>query len=94
MRYYNLSNEQTEFLNEYNPKDMGFTSLKEMEKIKSVLGIGTTVKESELTPLRNSVVRFYSDKMESVENDVKQVMYYMDSMQSVTAVIDTMIYHY
>ena len=65
-----------------------------MEKIKSVTGIGTTVKESELTPLRNSVVRFYSDKMESVENDVKQVMYYMDSMQSVTAVIDTMIYHY
>ena len=94
MRYYNLSNEQTEFLNEYRPKDMGFTSLKEMEKIKSVLGIGTTVKESELTPLRNSVVRFYSAKMESVENDVKQVMSYMDSMQSVTAVIDTMIYHY
>ena len=94
MRYYKLTNEQTKFLNEYRPKDMGFTSLKEMEKIKSVLGIGTTVKESELTPLRNSVVRFYSDKMESVENDVKQVMYYMDSMQSVTAVIDTMIYHY
>ena len=29
-----------------------------------------------------------------VENDVKQVMSYMDSLQSVTAVIDTMIYHY
>ena len=94
MRYYNLSNEQTEFLNEYDPQEDGITSFKEMEKSKSVLGIGTTVKESELTPLRNSVVRFYSDKMESVENDVKQVMYYMDSMQSVTAVIDTMIYHY
>ena len=94
MRYYNLSNEQTEFLNEYHPKDMGCTSLKEMEKIKSVLGIGTTVKESELTPLRNSVVRFYSDKTQSVENDVKQVMYYMDSMHSVTAVIYSMIYHY
>ena len=73
---------------------MGFTSLKEMEKIKSILGIETTVKESELQPLRNSVVKFYSAKMESVENDVKQVMSYMDSMQSVTAVIDTMIYHY
>ena len=94
MHYYNLSDEQTKFLNEYRPKDMGFTSLKEMEKIKSVLGIGTTVKESELTPLRNSVVRFYSDKMEPGENDVKQLMYYMDSMQSVTAVIDTMIYRY
>lgn len=94
MRYYNLSNEQTEFLNEYRPQEDGITSFKEMEKIKSVLGIGTTVKESELTPLRNSVVRFYSDKMESVENDVKQVMRYMDSMQSVTTVIDTMIYHY
>ena len=94
MRYYNLSNEQTEFLNEYHPQEDDITSFKEMEKIKSVLGIGTTVKESELTPLRNSVVRFYSDKMESVENDVKQIMYYMDSMQSVTAVIDTMIYHY
>ena len=94
MKYYKLTNEQTKFLNEYRPKDMGFTSLKEMEKIKSILGIGTTVKESELQPLRNSVVKFYSSKMESVENDVKQVMSYMDSMQSVTAVIDTMIYHY
>ena len=94
MRYYKLTNEQTKFLNEYRPKDMGFTSLKEMEKIKSILGIDTTVKESELQPLRNSVVKFYSAKMESVENDVKQVMSYMDSMQSVTAVIDAMIYHY
>ena len=94
MRYYKLTNEQTKFLNEYRPKDMGFTSLKEMEKIKSILGIETTVKESELQPLRNSVVKFYSSKMESVENDVKQVMTYMDSMQSVTAVIDAMIYHY
>ena len=94
MRYFNLSNEQTEFLNEYRPQEDGITSFKEMEKIKSVLGIGTTVKKSELTPLRNSVVRFYSAKMESVENDIKQVMSYMDSMQSVTVVIDTMIYHY
>ena len=94
MHYYNLSDEQTKFLNEYRPKDMGFTSLKEMEKIKSILGIETTVKESQLQPLRNSVVKFYSSKMESVENDVKQVMSYMGSMQSVTAVIDTMIYHY
>ena len=94
MRYYKLTNEQTKFLNEYRPKDMGFTSLKEMEKIKSILGIDTTVKESELQPLRNSVVKFYSSKMESVENDVKKVMTYMDSMQSVTADIDTMIYHY
>ena len=94
MRYYNLSDEQTKFLNEYHPKEMGFTSLKEMEKIKSILGIGTTAKESELQPLRNSVVKFYSAKMESVENDVKQVMTYMDSLQSVTAVIDAMIYHY
>ena len=94
MHYYNLSDEQTKFLNEYRPKDMGFTSLKEMEKIKSILGIETTVKESELQPLRNSVVKFYSSKMESVENDVKQVISYMDSMQSVTAVIDDMIYHY
>ena len=94
MRYCKLTNEQTKFLNEYRPQDMGFTSLKEMEKIKSILGIGTTVKESELQPLRNSVVKFYSSKMETVENDVKQVMSYMDSLQSVTAVIDTMIYQY
>lgn len=94
MHYYNLSDEQTKFLNEYHPKEMGFTSLKEMEKIKSILGIDTDVKESELQPLRNSVVKFYSAKMESVENDVKQVMSYMDSLQSVTAVIDTMIYQY
>ena len=94
MRYYKLTNEQTKFLNEYRPKDMGFTSFKEIKEIKSRLGIATVVKESELQPLRNSVVKFYSTKMESVENDVKQVMSYMDSLQSVTAVIDTMIYHY
>ena len=94
MRYCKLTNKQTKFLNEFRPQDMGFTSLKEMEKIKSILGIDTTVKESELQPLRNSVVKFYSAKMESVENDVKQVMSYMDSLQSVTAVIDTMIYQY
>ena len=94
MRYYKLTTEQTEFLNEYRPQDMGFTSFKEIKEIKSRLGIATVVKESELQPLRNSVVKFYSAKMESVENDVKQVMSYMDSMQSVTAVIDAMIYHY
>ena len=94
MRYYKLSNEQTKFLNEYHPQKQGITSLKEMDEIKYILGIDTTVKESELQPLRNSVVKFYSAKMESVENDVKQVMTYMDSMQSVTAVIDAMIYHY
>ena len=94
MRYYKLSNEQTKFLNEYHPQKNRITSSKEMDEIKSILGIETTVKESELQPLRNSVVKFYSAKMESVENDVKQVMSYMDSMQSVTAVIDTMIYHY
>ena len=94
MRYYKLTNEQTKFLNEYRPKDMGFTSFKEIKEIKSKLGIATVVKESELQPLRNSVVKFYSSKMESVENNVKQVMSYMDSLQSVTAVIDTMIYQY
>ena len=94
MRYYKLTDEQTKFLNEYHPKEMGFTSFKEIKEIKSKLGISTVVKESELQPLRNSVVKFYSAKMESVENDVKRVMSYMDSLQSVTAVIDTMIYQY
>ena len=94
MRYYKLTDEQIKFLNEYHPQEDGFTSFKEMDEIKSILGIGTTLKDSELQPLRNSVVRFYSDKMDSVENDGKQIMSYTDSMQSVTAVIDTMIYHY
>ena len=94
MRYYKLSDEQTKFLNEYHPQKNRITSSKEMDEIKSILGIGTTLKDSELQSLRNSVVRFYSAKMDSVENDVKRIMYFMDSMQSVTAVIDTMIYHY
>ena len=94
MKYYKLSDEQTKFLNEYHPQKNRITSLKEMDEIKSILGIGTTLKESELQPLRNSVVQFYSDKMDSVENDCKQIMYFIDSMQSVTAVIDTKIYHY
>ena len=94
MRYFKLSNEQTKFLNEYHPQKQRITSSKEMDEIKSILGIGTTLKDSELLPLRNSVVQFYSAKMDSVENDVKQIMHFIDSMQSVTAVIDTTIYHY
>ena len=94
MRYYKLSDEQTKFLNEYHPQKNRITSSKEIDEIKSVLGIGTTLKVSELQSIRNSVVLFYSDKMDSVENDGKKIMYFIDSMQSVTAVIDTMIYHY
>lgn len=94
MRNYKLSNEQTKFLNEYHPQKNRITSTKEIDEIKSVLGIGTTLKVSELQSIRNSVVQFYSDKIESVENDGKQIMYFIDSMQSVTAVIDTMIYHH
>ena len=94
MEFYKLSDAQTNFLNEYHPQERGFTSFKEIKEIKSRLGIGTTVKESDLQHLRNAVVRFYSEKIESVGNDVSQVMTYIDSMQSVTAVIDTMLYHY
>ena len=94
MKYYKLSDEQTKFLNEYHPQKNRITSSKEIDEIKSVLGIGTTLKVSELQSIRNSVVLFYSDKMDSVENDGKKIMYFIDSMQSVTAVIDTTIYHY
>ena len=94
MEFYELSNDQTKFLNEYRPQKRGFTSFNEIKEIKSRLGIGTSVKETDLQHLRNAVVRFYSEKIESVGNDVNQVMAYIDSMQSVTAVIDTMIYHY
>ena len=94
MEFYNLSNEQTKFLNEYRPQKMGFTSFNEIKEIKSRFEIGNTVKETDLQHLRNAVVQFYSEKIESVGNDVNQIMPYIDSMQSVTAVIDTMIYHY
>ena len=94
MEFYKLSDDQTKFLNEYRPQKRGFTSLKEIKEVKSRLGIGTTIKESDLQYIRNSVVNFYSEKIESVGNDVNQIMPYMDSMQSVTAVIDAMIYHY
>ena len=94
MEFYKLSDDQTKFLNEYRPQKRGFTSLKEIKEIKSRLGIGTVVKESNLQHLPNSVVKFYSEKIESVGNDVNQIMPYMESMQSVTGAIDTMIYHY
>ena len=94
MEFYKLSDDQTNFLNEYRTQKRGFTSLKKIKEIKTRLGIGTTVKESDLQYIRNSVVKFYSEKIESVGNDVNQIMPYMDSMQSVTSVIDAMIYHY
>ena len=80
MEFYKLSDDQTKFLNEYRPQKRGFTSLKEIKEVKSRLEIGTTIKESDLQYIRNSVVNFYSEKIESVGNDVKQVMSYIDSM--------------
>ena len=50
--------------------------------------------ERRIDDARQRIANLTSRKMESVENDVKQVMSYMDSLQSVTAVIDTMIYQY
>ena len=80
MEFYKLSDDQTKFLNEYRPQKRGFTSLKEIKEVKSRLEIGTTIKESDLQYIRNSVVNFYSEKIESVGNDVKQVMSYIDAM--------------
>lgn len=82
-----LTDKQKQFLINYLPEDSMFTSQKEIEIITHHLG---TNKE-----IRNDVVKFYRNLMES-ENILTQKGYYrtakydnyMIAMQSVVAAID------
>lgn len=80
-----------EFLKNYTPAIFGFTSNKEMELIENELNLNNKNAE-ELISVRNEVVQYYSNEMEH-ESPLSARQYnLMESMQSITAVIDNIYY--
>lgn len=91
--YATMSEAQERFLGEYETKSRIFTSVEEMEKVKDVLGLKGMTGE-QLSAMRNSVVRFYMNvtrKLRS-ENKMEEFFKKHNSMQSVSSVIDHVLY--
>lgn len=87
-----------DFLKEYRPENDGYTTIEEMHKVEA-----NCIKECNLNDIkskegykglkevRDQVVGFYSGCMDNAET--REIEFgYMDAMQSVTAVIDNLIY--
>lgn len=81
-----LTPEMRLFLKEYSPKEKHFTSLEEIRLVEDKLNISNY--RDNLRALRNSVVQFYDELIDENPNDKSMLYDYMESMMSVTAVID------
>lgn len=90
MRHYELAEMLTSdmriFLRGYSPKEKHFTSLEEIRLVEDKLNIKSY--RDRLRVLRNAVVQFYNDLIDEHPTDKSMVYDYMESMMSVTAVID------
>ena len=87
-----LNPDMITFLKEYSPEEKHITSLKEIRLIEDKLNIDNY--RNNLRALRNSVVQFY-DKLIDEDPNNRDMMYaYMESMMSVTAVIDNYAYKF
>lgn len=90
MRHYELDEMLTSdmriFLRGYSPKEKHFTSVEEIRLIEDKLNIKSY--RDRLRVLRNAVVQFYNDLIDEHPNDKSMMYDYMESMMSVTAVID------
>ena len=80
------------FLKEYSPEEKHITSLKEIRLIEDKLNIAKY--SNNLRALRNSVVQFYDERINEDPNNRNMVYAYMESMMSVTAVIDNYAYKF
>lgn len=96
MRHYELAEMLTSdmriFLRGYSPKEKHFTSVEEIRLIEDKLNIESF--RDRLRVLRNAVIQFYNDLMDENPNDKSMVYDYMESMMSVTAVIDNYAYKF
>jgi hypothetical protein len=81
-----LAHNQQNFLKNYAPKDRFMTTSHESEKIIGELSLNSLSVLS-LRAVRNAVVDYYSTLMK-----IDREMEYMPSLQSVTAVIDNLIW--
>ena len=80
------------FLKEYSPEEKHITSLKEIRLIEDKLNIAKY--SNNLRALRNSVVQFYNELINEDPTNRNMVYAYMESMMSVTAVIDNYAYKF
>ena len=87
-----LNSDMINFLKEYSPEEKHITSLKEIRLIEDKLNIDNYRKN--LRALRNSVVQFYDELIDKDPNNRDMMYAYMESMMSVTAVIDNYAYKF
>ena len=89
-----------QFLKDYSPKIKFYTSVEEIERIETTLGIKDKTID-ELEELRNIVVSYYTELLDNeiIYNEngefsirTKKYFVYLESLKSVTAVIDNNIY--
>ena len=87
-----LNSDMINFLKEYSPEEKHITSLKEIRLIEDKLNIDNY--RNNLIALRNSVVQFYDELIDEDPNNRDMMYAYMESMMSVTAVIDNYAYKF
>ena len=87
-----LNSDMINFLKEYSPEEKHITSLKEIRLIEDKLNIDNYCNN--LRALRNSVVQFYDELIDEDPNNRDMMYAYMESMMSVTAVIDNYAYKF
>ena len=87
-----LNPDMVTFLKEYSPEEKHITSLKEIRLIEDKLNIDNY--RNNLRALRNSVVQFYDELIDEDPNNRDMMYAYMESMMSVTAVIDNYTYKF
>jgi len=90
--YIELTADMRIFLKGYSPKEKHFTSLEEIRLVEDNLNISNY--RDNLTALRNTVVQFYDELIDENPNDRDMIYAYMESMMSVTAVIDNYAYKF
>lgn len=87
-----LNPDMVTFLKSYSPEEKHITSLKEIRLIEDKLNIDNY--RDNLQALRNSVVQFYDELIDEDPTNRNKVYDYMESMMSVTAVIDNYAYKF
>ena len=87
-----LNSDMIIFLKEYSPEEKHITSLKEIRLIEDKLNIAKY--SNNLRALRNSVVQLYDELINEDPTNRNMIYAYMESMMSVTAVIDNYAYKF
>ena len=87
-----LNSDMINFLKEYSPEEKHITSLKEIRLIEDKLNIDNY--RNNLRALRNSVVQFYDELIDEDPNNRDMMYAYVESMMSITAVIDNYAYKF